>query len=197
MVAGGGMRTKPLIPEMCFTTTTEEDSECEEQPVTAYLEEDGTSLLISCSQCCVRVHTSEYTCCQIKDSNCKKCRGIALVYFFNFLIFICKHIFCWFPIIQLHLLTALCHRTTNTTLSGWQYMDLNTFVTMCSTVFMCLILSGCYGVDPASVSKEWKCARCKANAMTEVSDNVYTRDSLLLATLVTYYVTCCWPLQCL
>lgn len=27
---------------------------------------------------------------------------------------------------------------------------------------------GCYGVDPASVSKEWKCARCKANAMTEV-----------------------------
>uniref|UniRef100_A0A8C4GXY6 [histone H3]-trimethyl-L-lysine(9) demethylase n=1 Tax=Dicentrarchus labrax TaxID=13489 RepID=A0A8C4GXY6_DICLA len=86
MVAVGRMRTKPLIPEMCFTTTTEEDSECEEQPVTPHLEEDGTSLLISCSQCSVRVHTS------------------------------------------------------------------------------------CYGVDPASVSKEWKCARCKANAMTEVSE---------------------------
>ncbi|XP_078115648.1 lysine-specific demethylase 4A isoform X2 [Sander vitreus] len=83
MVAGGRMRTKPLIPEMCFTTTTEEDSECEEQPVTPHLEEDGTSLLISCSQCSIRVHTS------------------------------------------------------------------------------------CYGVDPASVNKEWKCARCKANAMTE------------------------------
>ncbi|XP_031167529.1 lysine-specific demethylase 4A isoform X2 [Sander lucioperca] len=83
MVAGGRMRTKPLIPEMCFTTTTEDDSECEEQPVTPHLEEDGTSLLISCSQCSIRVHTS------------------------------------------------------------------------------------CYGVDPASVSKEWKCARCKANAMTE------------------------------
>ncbi|XP_074492980.1 lysine-specific demethylase 4A isoform X2 [Sebastes fasciatus] len=83
MVAGGRMRTKPLIPEMCFTTTTEEDSECEEQPVTPHLEEDGTSLLISCSQCSMRVHTS------------------------------------------------------------------------------------CYGVDPASVSKEWKCARCKAKAMTE------------------------------
>ncbi|XP_044056640.1 lysine-specific demethylase 4A isoform X3 [Siniperca chuatsi] len=83
VVAGGRMRTKPLIPEMCFTTTTEEDSECEEQPVTPHLEEDGTSLLISCSQCSVRFHTS------------------------------------------------------------------------------------CYGVDPASVSKEWKCARCKANAMTE------------------------------
>ncbi|XP_029285101.1 lysine-specific demethylase 4A isoform X4 [Cottoperca gobio] len=83
LVAGGQMRTKPLIPEMCFTTTTEEDSECEEPPVTPHLEEDGTSLLISCSQCSIRVHTS------------------------------------------------------------------------------------CYGVDPASVSKEWKCARCKANAMTE------------------------------
>ncbi|XP_070764461.1 lysine-specific demethylase 4A [Enoplosus armatus] len=83
MVGGGRMRTKPLIPEMCFTTTTEEDSECEEQPVTPHLEEDGTSLLISCSQCSVRIHTS------------------------------------------------------------------------------------CYGVDPASVSKEWKCARCKAHAMTE------------------------------
>ncbi|XP_047442518.1 lysine-specific demethylase 4A [Mugil cephalus] len=83
VLAGGRMRTKPLIPEMCFTTTTEEDSECEEQPVTPHLEEDGTSLLISCSQCSVRVHTA------------------------------------------------------------------------------------CYGVDPASVSKEWKCARCKANAMTE------------------------------
>ncbi|XP_034387124.1 lysine-specific demethylase 4A [Cyclopterus lumpus] len=83
MVAGGRMRTKPLIPEMCFTTTTEEDSEYEEQPVTPHLEEDGTSLLISCSRCNIRVHTS------------------------------------------------------------------------------------CYGVDPASVSKEWKCARCRANAMTE------------------------------
>ncbi|RVE74113.1 hypothetical protein OJAV_G00038270 [Oryzias javanicus] len=83
MGAGGHMRTKPLIPEMCFTTTTEEDSEQQDESVAPYLEEDGGSLLISCSQCCVRVHTS------------------------------------------------------------------------------------CYGVDPATVSKEWKCARCKANAMTE------------------------------
>ncbi|XP_075997694.1 lysine-specific demethylase 4A isoform X2 [Genypterus blacodes] len=83
MVAGGWMRTKPLIPEMCFTTTTEENSQCKEQPRTPHLEDDGTSLLISCSQCSVRVHTS------------------------------------------------------------------------------------CYGVDPGSVSKEWNCARCKANALTE------------------------------
>uniref|UniRef100_A0A668A8K8 [histone H3]-trimethyl-L-lysine(9) demethylase n=1 Tax=Myripristis murdjan TaxID=586833 RepID=A0A668A8K8_9TELE len=89
VASGGRMRTKPLIPEMCFTTITEEDSECEEPPVTPHLEEDGTSLLISCSQCSVRVHTS------------------------------------------------------------------------------------CYGVDPASVTKEWKCARCKANAMTEVITFVY------------------------
>uniref|UniRef100_A0A8C6MLV9 [histone H3]-trimethyl-L-lysine(9) demethylase n=1 Tax=Nothobranchius furzeri TaxID=105023 RepID=A0A8C6MLV9_NOTFU len=86
VLAGGWMRTKPLIPESCFTTTTEEDAECEEQPIKPYLEDDGSSLLISCSQCSVWVHIS------------------------------------------------------------------------------------CYGVDPASVSKEWKCSRCKANAMTEVSD---------------------------
>ncbi|XP_051929796.1 lysine-specific demethylase 4A isoform X3 [Hippocampus zosterae] len=83
MAASGHMRTKPLIPEACFATTTEEDSECEEPPATPRLEEDGTSLLVSCSHCSVRVHAS------------------------------------------------------------------------------------CYGVDPASVSKDWKCARCKANAMTE------------------------------
>lgn len=64
------MRTKPLIPEMCFTTITEEDSECEEQPVTPHLEEDGTSLLISCSQCSVRVHTSQYTQCFPPSVSC-------------------------------------------------------------------------------------------------------------------------------
>uniref|UniRef100_A0A3B5AM62 [histone H3]-trimethyl-L-lysine(9) demethylase n=1 Tax=Stegastes partitus TaxID=144197 RepID=A0A3B5AM62_9TELE len=103
MVAGGRMRTKPLIPEMCFTTTTEEDSECEEQPTSPHLEEDGTSLLISCSQCSVRVHTT------------------------------------------------------------------------------------CYGVDPASVSKEWKCARCKANAMTEVIATVS-----LVNSAVCFCVCCRW-----
>uniref|UniRef100_A0A7N6AFQ6 [histone H3]-trimethyl-L-lysine(9) demethylase n=1 Tax=Anabas testudineus TaxID=64144 RepID=A0A7N6AFQ6_ANATE len=105
MVAGGRMRTKPLIPEMCFTTTTEEDSEREEKPSTPHLEEDGTSLLISCSQCSVRVHTS------------------------------------------------------------------------------------CYGV--ASVSKEWKCARCKANAMTEVSKHM-TDCCLIRLTAVSMCVFCRW-----
>ncbi|XP_048108282.1 lysine-specific demethylase 4A isoform X1 [Alosa alosa] len=74
-------RTKPLIPEACFTTTTEESAEAE---LTApYLEPDGTSLLVTCAMCSVRVHAS------------------------------------------------------------------------------------CYGVNPHSVTKGWKCARCKANAMTE------------------------------
>uniref|UniRef100_A0A8C2BF95 [histone H3]-trimethyl-L-lysine(9) demethylase n=1 Tax=Cyprinus carpio TaxID=7962 RepID=A0A8C2BF95_CYPCA len=52
------MRTKPLIPERCFTTTTEDSADV--QPSTPHLEEDGTSLLISCSLCSVRVHTSEW-----------------------------------------------------------------------------------------------------------------------------------------
>lgn len=39
---------------------------------------------------------------------------------------------------------------------------------------VCLIHSvlGCYGVAPARVSKDWKCARCKANALTEVHLNL-------------------------
>ncbi|XP_059353696.1 lysine-specific demethylase 4A-like isoform X2 [Carassius carassius] len=81
MLPRGQMRTKPLIPERCFTTTTEDSTDV--QPSTPHLEEDGTSLLVSCSLCSVRVHTS------------------------------------------------------------------------------------CYGVAPARVSKDWKCARCKANAHTE------------------------------
>uniref|UniRef100_A0A8C1JVA9 [histone H3]-trimethyl-L-lysine(9) demethylase n=1 Tax=Cyprinus carpio TaxID=7962 RepID=A0A8C1JVA9_CYPCA len=55
----GQMRTKPLIPERCFTTTTEDSADV--QPSTPHLEEDGTSLLVSCSLCSVRVHTSEYS----------------------------------------------------------------------------------------------------------------------------------------
>uniref|UniRef100_A0A671SPI4 [histone H3]-trimethyl-L-lysine(9) demethylase n=1 Tax=Sinocyclocheilus anshuiensis TaxID=1608454 RepID=A0A671SPI4_9TELE len=82
VLPGGQMRTKPLIPERCFTTTTEDSADV--QPSTPHLEEDGTSLLVSCSLCSVHVHTS------------------------------------------------------------------------------------CYGVAPVRVSKDWKCARCKANALTEV-----------------------------
>lgn len=51
----------------------------------------------------------------------------------------------------------------------WQSFMINT-LPVCQTESWCLCIPGCYGVDPGSVSKEWKCARCKANAMTEVSE---------------------------
>ncbi|XP_054545276.1 lysine-specific demethylase 4C isoform X2 [Talpa occidentalis] len=52
-----GGKTKPLIPEMCFIYSEEN---IEYSPPNAFLEEDGTSLLISCAKCCVQVHASCY-----------------------------------------------------------------------------------------------------------------------------------------
>uniref|UniRef100_A0A452V4U1 [histone H3]-trimethyl-L-lysine(9) demethylase n=1 Tax=Ursus maritimus TaxID=29073 RepID=A0A452V4U1_URSMA len=52
VVTPGG-KTKPLIPEMCFIYSEEN---IEYSPPNAFLEEDGTSLLISCAKCRVRVH---------------------------------------------------------------------------------------------------------------------------------------------
>lgn len=73
--------------------------------------------------------------------------------------------------------------------------------TTCQTVSLCLYIPGCYGVDPTSVSKEWKCARCKANAMTEVSE--LSRADLLnldwqrswLATIMKDFAPHCWSGQ--
>ncbi|KAF4076292.1 hypothetical protein AMELA_G00212720 [Ameiurus melas] len=48
------LRTKPLIPEMCFTGSSDG------QLSTPNLDDDGTSPLVSCSVCSVRVHTSCY-----------------------------------------------------------------------------------------------------------------------------------------
>ncbi|XP_061200350.1 lysine-specific demethylase 4C-like isoform X3 [Neopsephotus bourkii] len=50
-------KTKPLIPEMCFIYSEENT---ENYPSNAFIEEDGTSLLICCVKCCVRVHASCY-----------------------------------------------------------------------------------------------------------------------------------------
>ncbi|KAM9482803.1 uncharacterized protein kdm4aa isoform 3-T3 [Clarias gariepinus] len=75
---GRQMRTKPLIPEICFTTTTEESTDLHLS--TPHLEQDGTSLLISCSQCCVRVHASCYGVSPervTKDWKCARCRANA------------------------------------------------------------------------------------------------------------------------
>ncbi|XP_055986551.1 lysine-specific demethylase 4C [Sorex fumeus] len=55
-VSSGG-KTKPLIPEMCFIYSEEN---IDYSPPSAFLEEDGTSLLISCAKCCVQVHASCY-----------------------------------------------------------------------------------------------------------------------------------------
>ncbi|XP_053100731.1 lysine-specific demethylase 4A isoform X3 [Hemicordylus capensis] len=52
----GKIRTKPLIPEMCFTTT---GCSTDVSLSTPYLEEDGTSLLITCKRCQVRVHATK------------------------------------------------------------------------------------------------------------------------------------------
>uniref|UniRef100_A0A674EM04 [histone H3]-trimethyl-L-lysine(9) demethylase n=1 Tax=Salmo trutta TaxID=8032 RepID=A0A674EM04_SALTR len=76
-------RSKPLIPEMCFSTTNDKtnSSSAEGQLYTPHLEEDGTSLLVSCSQCCVRIHASCYgvSVDQVSDDwMCARCEANAL-----------------------------------------------------------------------------------------------------------------------
>ncbi|CAI5777361.1 lysine-specific demethylase 4A [Podarcis lilfordi] len=76
--ADGKMRTKPLIPEMCFTTT---GCSTDVSLSTPYLEEDGTSLLVTCKQCQVRVHASCYGVAPAKateDWKCSRCKANAL-----------------------------------------------------------------------------------------------------------------------
>uniref|UniRef100_A0A4W5NMQ4 [histone H3]-trimethyl-L-lysine(9) demethylase n=1 Tax=Hucho hucho TaxID=62062 RepID=A0A4W5NMQ4_9TELE len=79
--------SKPLIPEMCFSTTNDKtnnnSSSGDGQLYTPHLEADGTSLLVSCSQCCVRIHASqsEVICmCLSLPQDCCLCslRGGAL-----------------------------------------------------------------------------------------------------------------------
>ncbi|XP_069776955.1 lysine-specific demethylase 4C-like isoform X3 [Narcine bancroftii] len=50
-------KTKPLIPEMCFAYSEESN---EFYPSNSFIEEDGTSLLISCAKCNLQVHASCY-----------------------------------------------------------------------------------------------------------------------------------------
>ncbi|KAJ1085297.1 hypothetical protein NDU88_005430 [Pleurodeles waltl] len=52
-----GSRTKPLVPEMCFNSSSEN---IEPLPANSYTGEDGTSPLLSCAKCCLQVHASCY-----------------------------------------------------------------------------------------------------------------------------------------
>uniref|UniRef100_A0A8C9YEG3 [histone H3]-trimethyl-L-lysine(9) demethylase n=1 Tax=Sander lucioperca TaxID=283035 RepID=A0A8C9YEG3_SANLU len=56
---GGRQWSKPLIPEVCFNTQSSKTNDNGEgQLSNPHVAEDGTSRLVSCAQCCVRVHTS-------------------------------------------------------------------------------------------------------------------------------------------
>lgn len=58
---GGRQWSKPLIPEMCFNTQTGKTNDGGEgQLSNPGVAEDGTSRLVSCAQCFVRVHTSKF-----------------------------------------------------------------------------------------------------------------------------------------
>uniref|UniRef100_A0A8C0V6S7 [histone H3]-trimethyl-L-lysine(9) demethylase n=1 Tax=Cyanistes caeruleus TaxID=156563 RepID=A0A8C0V6S7_CYACU len=74
----GKIRTKPLIPEMCFTAT---GCSTDLNLSTPYLEEDGTSVLITCKNCHVCVHASCYGVSPEKateDWMCSRCTENAL-----------------------------------------------------------------------------------------------------------------------
>nr|XP_054105373.1 lysine-specific demethylase 4B isoform X2 [Callithrix jacchus] len=52
-----GQKTRPLIPEMCFTSGGENT---EPLPANSYIGDDGTSPLMACAKCCLQVHASCY-----------------------------------------------------------------------------------------------------------------------------------------
>lgn len=58
-------KSRPLIPEMCFIYSEENT---ENYPSNALIDEDGTSLLISCAKCCIRVHASKYITISVRSN---------------------------------------------------------------------------------------------------------------------------------
>ncbi|XP_020500094.2 lysine-specific demethylase 4A isoform X1 [Labrus bergylta] len=80
---GGRQWSKPLIPEMCFNTQTSKmNDSAEGQLSNPHVVEDGTSRLVSCAQCCVRVHTSCYGVsghgAELDDWLCARCEADAV-----------------------------------------------------------------------------------------------------------------------
>ncbi|KAK2835382.1 hypothetical protein Q5P01_015866 [Channa striata] len=55
-IPGHGSRTRPLVPEMCFSV----GANTEPPPTNYHIGEDGTSLLLRCSSCQMQVHASCY-----------------------------------------------------------------------------------------------------------------------------------------
>ncbi|KAI4809126.1 hypothetical protein KUCAC02_018036 [Chaenocephalus aceratus] len=75
---GSRQFSKPLIPEMCFNTQSSKTNDNGEgQLSNPHIAEDGTSRLVTCAQCCVRVHTSCYGVsgdgAELDDWLCARC----------------------------------------------------------------------------------------------------------------------------
>ncbi|XP_069795083.1 lysine-specific demethylase 4A [Narcine bancroftii] len=72
------IKSKPLVPEMCFTSGSDH---VDLSLPTSYIEDDGTSSLVTCAKCCVCVHASCYGVPPEKVNNdwiCARCSANAL-----------------------------------------------------------------------------------------------------------------------
>ncbi|XP_010869557.2 lysine-specific demethylase 4B isoform X2 [Esox lucius] len=73
-----GSRTRPLVPEMCFSTGA---GTLEPLPPNSQMGDDGTSLLVSCCCCSLQVHASCYgvrpDTTKGKPWKCSRCSAVA------------------------------------------------------------------------------------------------------------------------